>query len=562
MGCFKAGAKEDSESNPKNENRSICLHSFSDLSHVSAATFMYLLKDCYLHGTHKATAKFRVLHQQVKGALHNGPQPGPFTYIVQCMYIVPLLGQSHAEGFSHMLISSLRHFKSVESAQKDFIDAKCLAAQLVLDILTSVVPHEERILVKLLETFDIELKDMAHALCGSELGDEDLEKTRERLKQYVQYFMKSESYVTAVALITRFSIQCCDESFLVKLIGSNQFKAAEEWAAFMGKGMILLIIQKYLDIKMLKSANELVKQYDLTEEFPDVNYLYKESSLKKLAEKGCWDVAEVRAKKDTKLMEYLVYLAMEAGYMEKVDELCQRYSLEGYVNSLVPEEVICQSDYLDLKKLILEEIVWVDEINGLLKATSHIEACKIIGVDCEWKANFEKGSRPNKVSIIQIASDKKAFIFDLIKLYEDDPKALNGCFRRIMCSSNILKLGYNLQCDLHQLSQSYGELECFQSYEMLLDIQKLFKETTGGLSGLSKKILGAGLNKTRRISNWEQRPLSQNQKEYAALDAVVLVHIFHHVRGQPQFGVNEGRQVEWKSHIVSRVNRARSPMRF
>ena len=25
---------------------------------------------------------------------------------------------------------------------------------------------------------------------------------------------------------------------------------------------------------------------------------------------------------------------MEAGYMEKVDELCERYSLEGYVKSL------------------------------------------------------------------------------------------------------------------------------------------------------------------------------------------------------------------------------------
>ncbi|CAM0955924.1 unnamed protein product [Alopecurus aequalis] len=556
MGCFKTGTEEGSESNPNNENRSICLHSFSDLSHVSAATFMYLLKDCYQYGTHKATPKFRVLHQQVKGALNNGPQPGPFTYIVQCMYIIPLLGQSHAEGFSHMLISSLRHLKSVESAQKDFIDAKSLAAQLVLDILASVVPHEERILVKLLETFDIELKDMAHVFCGSEMRDEDLVKTREHLKQYVQYYMKSESYVTAVALITRFSIQCCDESSLIKLFGSNQFKAAEEWAAFMGKEMIILIIQKYLDIKMLKSANELVKQYDLTEEFPDVNYLYKESSLKKLAEKGCWDVAEVRAKKETKLMEYLVYLAMEAGYMEKVDELCERYSLE------VPEEVFCRSDYLDLKKLILEEIVWVDEIKGLISATSYIEACKIIGVDCEWKPNYEKGSKPNKVSIIQIASDKKAFIFDLIKLYEDDPKALDCCFRRIMCSSNILKLGYNLQCDLHQLSQSYGELLCFQSYEMLLDIQKLFKETTGGLSGLSKKILGAGLNKTRRNSNWEQRPLTQYQKEYAALDAVVLVHIFHHVRGQQQFGVNLGRQVEWKSHIVSRVNRSRSPLRF
>lgn len=562
MGCFKAETQEGCESNQHNEQQSICLHSFSDLSHVSAATFMYLLKDCYLYGTHKATPKFRILQQQVKRALNNGPQPGPFTYIVQCMYIIPLLGQTYAEGFSHMLMSSLRHLKSVESVQKDFFDAKHLAARLVLGILASVVHHEERILVKLLETFDIELRDMAHALYGSELGDEDLVKATGHLKQYVQCLMKSESYVTAVTLITRFSIQCCDESFLIKLIESNQFKAAEKWAAFMGKEMICLIIQKYLDLRMIKSANDLVKQYDLTEEFPDVNYLYKESLLKKLAEKGCWDIAEVRAKKETKLMEYLVCLAMEAGYMEKVDELCQRYSLEGYVNSLVPEEIFCGSDYLDLKKLVLEEIVWVDEINGLLNATSYIEACKIIGVDCEWKPNFEKGSRPNKVSIIQIASDKKAFIFDLIKLYEDDPKVLDSCFRRIMCSSNILKLGYNLQCDLHQLSQSYGELECFQSYEMLLDIQKLFKGATGGLSGLSKKILGAGLNKTRRNSNWEQRPLSQNQKEYAALDAVVLVHIFHHVKGQPQFGVTEGCKVEWKSHIVSRVNSSRNPLRF
>lgn len=562
MGCSKTQTQEDSEFNQCNEERSLCLHSFSDLSHVSAATFMYLLKDCYLYGTDKATPKFKILQLQVKRALNNDPQPGPFTYVVQCMYIVPLLGKTHAEGFSHMLISSLRHLKSVESVQKDFLDAKHLAARLILDIVASIVPHEERILIKLLEVYDIELRDMADALYGSELGDEDLVKAKEHLKQYVQCLMESESYVTAVNLITRFSIQCYDESFLTKLIENNHLEAAEKWAVFMGNEMICLIIQTYLDIKMLKRANELVKQHDLTEKFPDVNYLYKESVLKKLAEKGCWDIAEVRAKKETKLMEYLVYLAMEAGYMEKVEELCQRYSLEGYVNSLVPEEICCGSDYLDLKELILEDIIWVDEIDGLLNSISYIEACKIIGVDCEWKPNFEKGSKPNKVSIIQIASDKKAFIFDLIKLYEDDPKVLDSCFRRIMCSSNILKLGYNLQCDLHQLSQSYGELKCFQSYEMLLDIQKLFKGTTGGLSGLSKKILGAGLNKTRRNSNWEQRPLTQNQKEYAALDAVVLVHIFHHVKGQPQFGVTEGCKVEWKSHIVSRVKNSRSTLRF
>ncbi|CAL9093992.1 unnamed protein product [Musa textilis] len=163
-----------------------------------------------------------------------------------------------------------------------------------------------------------------------------------------------------------------------------------------------------------------------------------------------------------------------------------------------------------------------------------------------------------QVSIMQIASENRAFIFDLIKLYEDEPNALDNCFRHILCSSNTLKLGYNLQCDLHQLSHSYGDLECFRSYELLLDIEKLFKEQNGGLSGLAKKILGAGLNKTRRNSNWEQRPLSQNQKEYAALDAAVLVHIFHHVHGQPHSGgKDEQYQVEWKSHIVSWMSNTR-----
>ncbi|RLN29260.1 hypothetical protein C2845_PM05G22560 [Panicum miliaceum] len=562
MGRFEEVTQEGPGTNQHNDEGSICLHTFSNLSHVPPATFIYLLKDCYVYGTNKATSKFKILMQLVKVALNNAPQPGPFTYAVQCMYIVPLLGKTYSEGFSHMLTSSLKHLKSVESLQKDFLEAKYLAAQLVLNILDSVVPHENRILVKLLETFEIELRDMAHALYGSEL-DDDLVKAREHLRQYVKCFMESESNAIAVALITRFSIQCCDESFLIKLIESNQLDIAEECATFMGKEMISLLIQKFLDMKMLKSANKLVKEHDLTEEFPDVSYLYKESLVKKLAEKGCWDIAEARAKKETKLVEYLVYLAMEAGYMEKVDELCQRYSLEGYVNSLVPEKVFCGSDYLDLKKLDVQEIVWVDEINGLLNATSCIEACKIVGMDCEWRPNFEKYSKPSKVSIIQIASDKIAFIFDLIKLYEDDPKVLDSCFRRIMCSSNILKLGFDIQCDLHQLAQSYGELECFQSYEMLLDMQKLFKGVNGGLSGLSKEILGASLNKTRRNSNWEQRPLSQKQKEYAALDAVVLVHIFHeHIRRQPQFGVSEGCKTEWKSHVVSRVNSVRRPSRF
>lgn len=53
----------------------------------------------------------------------------------------------------------------------------------------------------------------------------------------------------------------------------------------------------------------------------------------------------------------------------------------------------------------------------------------------------------------------------------------------------VLLVGYNFQCDVRQLAQSYGQLECFKQYEMLLDVQNVFKEPRGGLSGLAEVIL-------------------------------------------------------------------------
>lgn len=546
--------------NDANKTRTICLHAYSDLSRVSPAVFVYLLKECYLYGTRTATQKFKVLQQHVFQALYNSPRPGAATFTVQCLYIVPLLGLPYGEGFSHLLMSSIHRLisRAPESGRKYFLEAKCLATHLFLDILTCYVVHSESILVKIMENFEIELKDVGEAICGPDLGTGALDIAKAQIEHYVSGFMESESYVTAVTLSERFSIRLYGDTSLLKMMQNNQFKQAEKWATLMGKPMICLVIQKYLDMKMLKSADDMIRKNNLKQEFPDVHHLYKESVLKKLAEKGCWDIAEVRAQKDRQLMKYLVYLALEAGYTEKVKEICDRYSLEGFDEISASDESSRRSRFLDLNSLILDDIVWVDDIDGLLTSSNYIEGCKVIGLDCEWKPNYEKGSQPNKVSIMQIASENRAFIFDLIKLYQDEPKALNNCFSRILWSPNILKLGYNLQCDLRQLSHSYGDLECFRYYEMLLDIQKLFKEVNGGLSGLAQKMLGAGLNKTRRNSNWEQRPLSQNQMEYAALDAAVLVHIFRQVRSQPNSpGRDEQSKGEWKSHIVSHMGKAR-----
>ncbi|KAK7277991.1 hypothetical protein RJT34_23012 [Clitoria ternatea] len=530
-------------------------HAFYDLRHVSPVVFLYLLKECYFYGTCKATAKFRALQHQVFLALYNDPKPGPAAFIVQCMYLSPLF-EDHSQGFTHLIVSALCRFLRRSTTRVDSLEVKDIAAHLLVDIIRGQIYHDEKIVMKLLEISDVKLTDIDKAMCQIE------EKyylscgtAKEFVEQYIVEFVKSQLYMTAVTLIEHFSIYGYDQSFLHDMIRCNQFKAAEKWATFMGKPMLSVLVHEFIERNMLKDANEIIKKNNLKEDFPDVYKRCKESSLKNLVGKGCWDVAEERIKNDRQLMEYLVYLALEAGYMEKADELCDRYSLDRFLDIKVAETSNLHGRYLHLDELLVEDIIWVDEVEGLIDATSHIECFKVVGVDCEWKPNYVKGSKPNKVSIMQIASEKMAFIFDLIKLHKEVPDILDDCLTRILLSPRILKLGYNFQCDAKQLAHSYEELRCFKSYEMLLDIQNIFKEPRGGLAALTEKILGASLNKTRRNSNWEQRPLTPNQLEYAALDAVVLVHIFHHLPGQ---GPDKS---EWKSCIVSHSEKAKKSKR-
>ncbi|CAA3007013.1 exonuclease mut-7 homolog isoform X2 [Olea europaea var. sylvestris] len=531
-------------------------HAFSDLPCMPPLVFVYLLKECYAYGTCKATAKFHVLQEQVHQVLYNDPQPGPATFIAYCLCLLPVF-ETHREGLSHLIISALRRFLKTGSTSEDILNAKLLAAKLFLDITGGSMVHDERILLKILQVFDVGLETIEEVIHDSSVKrSKNIDTAKELVEQYIFELIESESFMNAVSLLEHFSIRKSGESFLLKMMQCGEYKAAEKWATFMGKSMLCVLVREYVDRKLVKLAYSIIKKNNMHQEFPELYHQYKESSLKKLAEKGVWDVAEARANADKQLLEYLVYLAMEAGYSEKVEELCDRYSLKGFVNVKELEANVVHNSYLHLDELLIEDVVWVDEVNGLLEATSYFEDCKIIGIDCEWKPNYEKGSKPSKVSIMQIASEKKVYIFDLIKLYEDVPTVLDECLARVLQSPSVLKLGYNYQCDAKQLAHSYGDLNCFKQCEMLLDIQNVFKEPGGGLSGLAKKILGAGLNKTRRNSNWEQRPLTQYQLEYAALDAAVLLHIFQHVSNHslPTDSLDEHSRIEWKSCIVSHMD--------
>ncbi|KAL8234479.1 hypothetical protein R6Q59_020579 [Mikania micrantha] len=376
---------------------SISLHAYSDLTNVSPLVFLYLLKECYIYGTCKATAKFFALQHQVHQALHNKPLPGPAVFVAQCLSLLPIF-ESHCEGFSHLMIASLRRLLKTGTRQEDLQEAKLLASKLFVIAVRGAKIHDDRILVKMLELFGIRLADINEVLFHLDIKNDSFEDIAKAfIDRFISKLLESQSYVTAVTLLEHLSIRHSEESFLHEMLEKQEYRAAEKWAAFMGKPMLCALIRGYVDRKLLKQAYELVKKNNLREEFPEVYQMGKEShicsTLKKLAEKGCWDIAETRAKSDRQLLEYLVYLAMEAGYSEKVDELCDRYSLTGFIKSKETEASLQHIRYLHLDELAIDDIIWVDEPISLHEATNHVEGCKVIGLDCEWKPNYEKGSR-------------------------------------------------------------------------------------------------------------------------------------------------------------------------
>lgn len=220
--------------------------------------------------------KFRALQNQVYLVLHNDPKPGPATFIVQCLYVSPLF-EDHSQGFTHLIISALRRFMKRSTTSDNSLEVKNSAAHLLVHSIRSQIYHDENIVMKIVETFDVKLTNIEKALCQiKEKDDLSCGMAKEFIEQYIFELVKSQLYMTAVTLIEHFSICHYAQSFLFDMIKSNQFKAAEKWATFMGKPMLSILVEKFIERNMLKDAYEIIKKNNLKEDFPDVYKKCKE----------------------------------------------------------------------------------------------------------------------------------------------------------------------------------------------------------------------------------------------------------------------------------------------
>ncbi|KAI3519424.1 hypothetical protein L1887_08533 [Cichorium endivia] len=173
----------------------------------------------------------------------------------------------------------------------------------------------------------------------------------------------------------------------------------------------------------------------------------------------------------------------------------------------------------------------------------------IIGLDAEWKPVRAHQPTFPTVLLLQIAcrlnsddstQEQAESIVFLLDLSEILLPSIYELLRDVFVSPDILKLGFRFKQDLVYLSSTFRSQGCdsgFDRVEPFLDIATIYshlhhKQTrrktkgTKSLSFICEELLGISLSKELQCSDWSVRPLTEDQRIYAAVDAVCLIEIF------------------------------------
>ena len=151
------------------------------------------------------------------------------------------------------------------------------------------------------------------------------------------------------------------------------------------------------------------------------------------------------------------------------------------------------------------------------KAISILQKSKCIGFDTETKPAFKK-NQTNKVALLQLSTEKEAFLFRLHYLTEFEQ------LFSLLSNPEIIKIGVAVSDDLKDLIAlrkfkvtNFIEL---QSYVKSFNIENI------SLKKLCAIVLDGRVSKRQQRSNWEAKVLSEAQQRYAATDAWASLMIY------------------------------------
>jgi ribonuclease D len=180
----------------------------------------------------------------------------------------------------------------------------------------------------------------------------------------------------------------------------------------------------------------------------------------------------------------------------------------------------------EIKELELKwfegEIFLIDNIEKFYSVLPRLKKSKLLGFDTETKPSFKKGKK-NKVSLIQLADDKTAFLIRINKI------GIPEKITEILSDPGIVKCGVAIHDDIKVLSG----IRKFNP-EGFVDLQPFVKNfgiDSSGLKKLAAIVLGFRISKRQQVTDWESDILSEAQLVYAATDAWVCYQIYKKLTG-------------------------------
>jgi ribonuclease D len=150
-------------------------------------------------------------------------------------------------------------------------------------------------------------------------------------------------------------------------------------------------------------------------------------------------------------------------------------------------------------------------------AVKHLSEFDLLGFDTETKPSFHKGQK-HKIALLQLSSDTVAYLFrlhaigipdSLVKLLENEAikkigAAVHDDIKGLQRLRRIKPDGF---IDLQHIVANYGILD--------KSVQKI-----------AAIVLNARISKSQRLTNWENKQLTDMQQLYAATDAWVCREIY------------------------------------
>jgi hypothetical protein len=171
----------------------------------------------------------------------------------------------------------------------------------------------------------------------------------------------------------------------------------------------------------------------------------------------------------------------------------------------------------------------------------------VAGIDCEWRPTgayaeaLLEGPDDNPVALLQICLPAigKVYLVDThrtLRANLADSEAmteteaiLSGAIGAMFDSETMIKVGYSVANDFRRLAASFPHIPSFQSVRSVVELSTLAERLhpksarpfLGSLQKLTKLVLGYNITKEQQCSNWEVRPLTSSQIEYATLDCAL-----------------------------------------